>query len=100
MLYEVITLITVKRITGPDVVERFNVFPAAKLLGQPATGYSSGQSIKAMEDLTKEVLGDEYSLGWVGTAYQEKSSSGSGSTAFIFGVITSYSIHYTKLYET
>src|SRR5262249_35755343 len=44
-------LATVQTDTGPDMIERFNVFPAARLIGGPAPGYSSGQAIKAMEEL-------------------------------------------------
>src|SRR5690606_28309877 len=40
-------LVTVSRVIGPDVVERFNVFPAAKIMGDPAPGYSSGQALAA-----------------------------------------------------
>ena len=38
-------LVSVSRILGPDLVDRFNIFPSAKILGNPAPGYSSGQAI-------------------------------------------------------
>ncbi|MFJ3053557.1 MULTISPECIES: efflux RND transporter permease subunit [Pseudomonas nitroreducens/multiresinivorans group] len=81
------TLVNVQRILGPDSYARFNVFPAAKLLGGPAPGYSSGQSLAAMQEVANEVLGEEYTLAWIGSAYQELATQGSGSTAFIFGLI-------------
>lgn len=81
------TLVSVKRILGPDSYARFNVFPAAKLLGGPAPGYSSGQSLAAMQEVANETLGEEYTLAWIGSAYQELATQGSGSTAFIFGLI-------------
>ena len=81
------TLVSVKRLTGADVVDRFNLFPAAKLMGEPAPGYSSGQAIAAFEAVAKEVMPDGYSLGWVGEAYQEKQSSNSGNQAFLFGLL-------------
>lgn len=81
------TLVTVQRILGPDSYARFNVFPAAKLLGGPAPGYSSGQSLAAMQEVANEVLGEDYTLAWIGSAYQELATQGSGSTAFIFGLI-------------
>jgi multidrug efflux pump len=43
-------------------VERFNVFPAAKILTNPAKGYSTGQAIKAVEETAAGVLGENYSL--------------------------------------
>ncbi|MFG0379463.1 efflux RND transporter permease subunit [Pseudomonas sp. zbq_18] len=81
------TLIKVKRILGPDTYARFNVYPAAKILGGPAPGYSSGQALTAIQEVADEVLGSEYSLGWIGSAYQEVATQGSGSTAFVFGLI-------------
>ena len=81
------TLITVERVTGPELINRFNIFPAAKVMGDPASGYSSGQAIQAMEEVAQKVLGNDYSLAWVGSAYQEKISKGTSSQAFIFGLI-------------
>ncbi|WP_068825505.1 efflux RND transporter permease subunit [Pseudomonas sp. BMS12] len=81
------SLIKVRRILGPDTYARFNVYPAAKILGGPAKGYSSGQALAAMQEVADEVLGSDYSLGWIGSAYQEVATQGSGSTAFIFGLI-------------
>ncbi|CAD5107285.1 efflux RND transporter permease subunit [Zestomonas carbonaria] len=81
------SLVRVTRILGPDSYARFNVYPAAKVLGGPAPGYSSGQALKAMQEVADEVLGENYSLGWTGSAYQELATQGSGSTAFIFGLI-------------
>ena len=49
-------LVTVTRIVGPDTVDRFNVFPAAKILGNPAAGYSSGQAIAAMQQVVAATL--------------------------------------------
>ena len=81
------TLVTVKRIIGPDLVDRFNVFPSAKIMGGPAPGYSSGQALKAMEEVTNETLGKDYSFAWTGSAFQEKVAGGAGGSAFVFGLI-------------
>ena len=81
------SLIKVKRVTGPELVNRFNIFPAAKILGDPAPGYSSGQAIAAMEEVADKVLGDEYTLSWIGSAYQEKLAGGASTQAFAFGLI-------------
>ena len=42
-------LATIEKSTGPEVMERFNVFPAAKIMGQPAPGHTSGEALAAME---------------------------------------------------
>ncbi len=87
ILVPLTTLITVERVTGPELVNRFNIFPAAKVMGDPAAGYSSGQAIKAMEEVAAQVLGTDYSLSWIGSAYQEKLTGGASTQAFIFGLI-------------
>ncbi len=81
------TLIHVKRVTGPELVTRFNIFPAAKVMGDPAAGYSSGQAITAMEEVAEQVLGDDYALSWIGSAFQEKIAGGASTMAFAFGVV-------------
>lgn len=79
---------TLTRSMGADLVERFNLFPAAKIMGEPAPGYSSGDALNAIEEVVRQTLNpNEYAVAWSGTAYQEKDSTGAGSTAFIFGMI-------------
>ncbi len=81
------TLVNVERVTGPELVNRFNIFPAAKVMADPAPGYSSGQAIAAMEEVAGQVLGEDYALSWIGSAYQEKLTGGASTQAFIFGLI-------------
>ncbi len=69
---------------GPEVMERFNVFPAAKIMGAPADGYTSGQALVAMQEVADSILPADYSLAWTGSAYQEKASQ--GSSLMIFGL--------------
>jgi len=81
------SLVTVERVIGPELVDRFNAFPAAKIMGGPAPGYSSGQAIQAMQEVIDQTLSSDYSLGWSGSAYQELESGDSGAVAFTFGII-------------
>ncbi|EAL7908894.1 multidrug efflux RND transporter permease subunit [Campylobacter upsaliensis] len=81
------SMLTLKSSAGPDDVKRFNLFPAAQIQGSPAPGYSSGQAMAVMEELTKEFLGEEYTLAWSGTSYQEATNSNTGSIAFVLGMI-------------
>lgn len=92
------SFITYKKIVGADIVERFNLFQAAKVSGQPGPGYSSGDSLKAIEEVAKEVLPDGYTISWTGTAYQEKQVGGSSAQAFIFGIVFLFLI-LCALYE-
>jgi len=73
--------------TAPDLITRFNNFPAAKISGAAAPGYSSGQSLNAMEEVAREVLPDGYSFAWSGEAYQEKATGGTSAVVFVYGLI-------------
>ncbi|MDT8399547.1 MAG: multidrug efflux RND transporter permease subunit [Pseudomonadales bacterium] len=81
------SLLRIERIIGPDIVQRFNVFPAANILAEPRPGYSSGQALQALEETAAGTLGENYSLSWIGSAYQEKTVASSGNQPFIFGLI-------------
>jgi multidrug efflux pump len=72
--------------TGPDLIPRFNGFPAAKINGGPAAGYSSGQAIAAMEAIARN-LPEGYGMAWSGQAYEEKKSGGASALVFVFGLI-------------
>ena len=73
--------------TGAEIVNRFNLFPAAQIIGYPNDGYSSGDTIKAIEEIAKEILPPSYDIAYSGATYQEKVSQSSGTIAFIFGLV-------------
>ena len=79
-------LVSTNWTAGPDILPHFNGFPAAKVIGNAAAGYSSGQAIAAMEELGRE-LPSGYSFAWSGLAFEEKQSGGTSSLAFVFGLI-------------
>jgi multidrug efflux pump len=81
------TLITLHYVPAPKLITRFNGFPAVKVSGNPAAGFSSGQALKAMEEVAAETLGEGYTYAWAGQALQEKASGSTSSLAFIFGII-------------
>jgi len=80
-------LITVRYVAAPKLLERFNGFPAVKVTGNPAAGYSSGQALAAMEDLASDTLPGDFSYAWAGQALQEKGSGGTSAIAFVAGLI-------------
>ncbi len=86
-LIPISNIVTFERVVGADIVERFNMFESAKVMGNPAPGYSSGDAIEAIEEVAKESFQSGYGIGWTGTAYQEVSSESSGGEAFIYGMI-------------
>jgi HAE1 family hydrophobic/amphiphilic exporter-1 len=77
--------ITLTRVYGPDLLNRFNMFTSISVTGQPADGYSSGEAIAAIEEVAKETLPTGYSHEYAGMTREEASSSGN-STAIIFGL--------------
>ncbi|MFV0482148.1 MAG: efflux RND transporter permease subunit [Campylobacteraceae bacterium] len=83
------SLVEYKRSAGADIIERFNVFQSVKIQGEPniAGGYTSGDALKAIEEVSNAVLPEGYHIGWVGTSYQEKEMAGTGSQAFAFGLV-------------
>ncbi len=80
-------LITTKYVASPKLVTRFNGFPAVKVTGSQAAGYSSGQALNAMEEVARETLPGDFAFSWAGQALQEKESGSTSSSAFIFGLI-------------
>jgi HAE1 family hydrophobic/amphiphilic exporter-1 len=77
--------ITLTRVYGPDLLNRFNMFTSIAVTGQPAQGYSSGDAIKAIERVAAESLPQGYGFEYAGMTREEGNSSGN-STAVIFGL--------------
>ena len=86
------SLVTLTPSLGPDVVERFNVFPSAKIMASPAPGYSSGDAIRAVEETAKETLDTGFTLAWTGTTYQEKLAGSSSASALMLGMLVVFLI--------
>ncbi len=78
---------SVKRVVGPEQVERFNGFVAAKVMGDSKAGVSSGDAIKIVEEVAAATLPSGYEISWTGQAFQEKRSAGSSFQAFAFAII-------------
>jgi multidrug efflux pump len=81
------SVVTTRYVTGPDLMTRFNNFPAVKITASPAPGYSSGQAIDALERIGAEVLPADCTLAWSGETFEEKKSGGASSSVFIFGLV-------------
>ncbi len=81
------TLVETSRSWGPEFTNRFNLFRAAKLTGQPAPGYSSSQALAALEEVASETLPSDMGYSWSDMSYQEKAAEGSGSIVFIMALV-------------
>ena len=74
---------TIEKSYGPDNINRFNMYTSMQVNGNPASGYTSGQAIKAIEEVASQSLPEGYSYEFSGTTREEQSSSGS-TTAIVF----------------
>ena len=61
----------IKKKQGLNEITRYNLYPSATIQGAPAPGYSSGQAIKAIEEVAAKELPRGYGLGWEGLSYDE-----------------------------
>ncbi|MCF0219794.1 MAG: multidrug efflux RND transporter permease subunit [Muribaculaceae bacterium] len=72
---------------GESSVSRYNMYTTAGITATPAKGVSSSDAIKAMEDLVKDTLGQNFSYSWTGEAYQETQAGTTITMVLIFAVI-------------
>ena len=77
--------VTLKRVYGPDLLNRFNMFTSISVTGQPAPGYTSGDCLAAVERVAAATLPAGFGYEYSGMTREEASSSGNG-TAMIFGL--------------
>jgi len=76
------SLVDIKEAFGPDVVQRYNAYPAADINGGAAPGYSSGQAQAAITKILNESLPHGMSFEWTDLAYQQTLSG--GASLFVF----------------
>lgn len=74
---------TIKKVYGPSSINRFNMYTSMSINGNPADGYSSGEAIKAVQEVAEKYLPTGYGYEYSGITREEQSSSGS-ATAIIF----------------
>jgi HAE1 family hydrophobic/amphiphilic exporter-1 len=78
------SLVTIKRVSGPEYTNRFNLYRSIQINGSPAPGFSSGQAMAAMEQVANETLPNGMGYAWMDMSYQEKKAS--GGQAVVFGM--------------
>jgi multidrug efflux pump len=78
---------TVRDISGPYRVPRYNLYPAAELDGSASPGYSLGQAIEFMEGLAKQGLPDGFAYEWTTLAFQQNRAGNTATFAFVLAVV-------------
>ncbi len=91
-------IVSVKTVTGAEQLERYNGFLAAKIFGSGKPGVSSGDAIKAVEEIAAKTLPAGYQIEWTAQAYQEKRTGNASIFAFGLAIIMVYLI-LAALYE-
>ncbi len=84
------TLVTLKRVYGPETVTRNNMFNAVTINGQPKPGYSTGDAIRAIQETAAQVLPRGYSYEWTGMTREEKNAGSQTTLIFILSVVFVY----------
>src|SRR5260221_3720092 len=80
-------LLRVEDMVGPEQIDRFNGFLAARILGSGKAGVSSGQAIEAVERVAAQNLPPGYTLAWSGQAFQEKRTGNASIFAFALAIV-------------
>ena len=81
------TISKVQMVTGPDILQRYNMFRTAEINGANAAGISTGQAMDIMEGLAAKDLPQGYGYEWTGVAYQEKEAGGTQGPIFAMAMI-------------
>ncbi len=92
------TIVRVRNTAGPSNYSRYNLYGTAELMGSAAPGYSSGDVIRVMEDLLKQ-MPEGIGYEWTGTAYQEKESGGKQLQIFALALLFVFLV-LAALYES
>lgn len=93
------SLITIEETIGATSIQRYNNYRSIKITGMNQVGYSSGDAIRAMEEIAAEVLPTGYKYEWTGTAVQEKESAGQTGIVFFMAFLFGY-LFLVALYES
>jgi multidrug efflux pump len=80
-------LVSTRYVVGPDLVTRFNNYPAIAINGSAAPGVSSGEALAAIREVAESVMPAGYGYEWAGEAREEVSSGSTSAIAFVFGLL-------------
>jgi HAE1 family hydrophobic/amphiphilic exporter-1 len=93
------SLVEVKRSQGPELITRYNLYPAAPIFGMAAPGSSSGQALKQMEKIAADALPRGASYEWTATSYQEKKVGHQAYFIYALSIILVFMV-LAALYES
>jgi len=77
---------------GPNEITRFNLYTSSSIKGVPASGYTSGDAIKAIQEVAEQTLPNGYDIAWEGLSYDETRRGNEAVYIFIVVLIFVYLI--------
>ncbi len=86
-------------VLGPQVISRYNNYRSISIIGSPHPGYSSGDAMQAMTDISVKSLPPGYGFEWTGTSYLEKQAAGQTGLIMTLAVLCAY-LFLVGLYES
>jgi HAE1 family hydrophobic/amphiphilic exporter-1 len=84
------TIAKVEKVTGPQIIPRYNLYPSATINGEAAPGFSSGQAMALMEQMAGRKLPASMGYEWTGMSFQEKLVGGQAVFIFALAVLMVY----------
>jgi hydrophobe/amphiphile efflux-1 (HAE1) family protein len=84
------TLVSLKRVFGPETVTRNNLFNAVTINGAPKPGYSTGDAIRAIEETAKQALPRGYTYEWTGATREEVKTGNQTTFVFLLSILFVY----------
>jgi HAE1 family hydrophobic/amphiphilic exporter-1 len=84
------TIISVTPTIGPALVQLYNLYPSATIIGQPAAGFSSGESLDLMDQIAARVLPPGTAAEWTAMSYQEKAVGNQMYLVFALAILLVY----------
>jgi HAE1 family hydrophobic/amphiphilic exporter-1 len=84
------TFVTLKRVYGPESITRNNLFTSVMINGQAKPGYSTGDAIRAVEEVAKQKLPVGYTYEWTGMTREEIAAGGQSSLIFVLSLVFVY----------
>lgn len=98
-LIPVSNFVNPRPIGAAPIINRFNDYPAIKVMGAPKAGYSSGDALKALEEVAKDTLTDGYAYDWAGMSREEIEAGNQVIYVFVLAMMFVFLV-LAALYES
>ncbi len=99
VMVPILSVIKLKQTIGTASISRYNLYKSVQIQGQEAAGKSSGDAMKAMESVARQVLPSDIGYDWSGTSAQEREASGQTAIIVAMALIFVY-LFLVALYES